>query len=133
VIYSTVRPFFTAIRNSHCLSGFPDLEPVINFVELPPTLHTLELGFLDNNRGRLVDASGPNGLISSVIPNLRTLILDYFTISNPDVTERFWRAHPGLERLELNCHDRFECSWFDGFESGMLPNLKYLKVIRYHC
>jgi hypothetical protein len=37
-----------------------------------------------------------------VIPNLNTLILDKFTVSDPTSSNTFWRAHPGIKCLELN-------------------------------
>ena len=66
-------------------------------------------------------------LLGCVIPNLRTLILDEIFVSNPLSTNSFWRAHPGIERLELG--RGVVGNWFDDFEAGMLPNLKYLEVI----
>jgi hypothetical protein len=81
----------------------------------------------DLNEG--IDASGPGGLFDCVIPNLNTLILDEFTVSDPTSSNTFWRAHPGIKRLELGHH--VSGSWFNDFEVGMLPNLRYLEVIRY--
>jgi len=75
----------------------------------------------------MIDASGPDGLLSCVIPNLNTLILDWFTISDPTSANLFWRLHPGIKRLEFGRY--VSGSWFDDFEAGMLPNLRYLQVI----
>jgi len=110
------------------LTLFSDPLPTINLSRLPPNLHTLELRLHDYERGEEIDSSV---LIGCVIPNLRTLILDEFFVSNPLSMNSFWRAHPGIERLELG--RRVVGNWFDDFEAGMLPNLKYLKVlILYH-
>ena len=116
--------FLSTICN-HRLILFLDELPAINFSQLPPSLHTLELRL--SAQGNDIDASGPCGLLNYVIPNLRTLILDRFVVSDPTITKRFWKAHQGIERLELRHYA--EGHWFDEFESGMLPNLKYLKVI----
>ena len=51
-----------------------------------------------------------------------------FFVSDPASTNIFWRAHPGIERLELWAG--VEGNWFDKFEVGMLPNLLYLQVIK---
>jgi hypothetical protein len=80
------------------------------------------------DRDQTVDASAPGGLFDCVIPNLNTLILDEFIVSNPTSSNKFWRAHPGIKRLELGHNVRDK--WFNNFESGMLPNLRYLEVIR---
>jgi hypothetical protein len=106
---------------------FLDELPAINFSQLPPSLHTLELRLSDCQASRDIYASELGGLLNCVIPNLHTLVLDGFVVSDPTITQRFWKAHPGIERLELRHED--EGNWFDEFESGMLPNLKYLKVI----
>lgn len=102
--------------------------PNINLSQLPPNLHTLELRLRDSFRGKEIDASG---LLGCVIPNLRTLILNKFIVSDPSTTIEFWKAHPCIERLELG--REVQGSWFNDFQLGMLPNLRYLKVIRFHC
>lgn len=106
---------------------------MIGISTLPLSLHTLELTLLAYNE-EFIDASGPDGLFNCVMPNLRTLIIDNFIVSDPTIAKRFWTVHPGIERLELG-RDKavVEHHWFDDFESGMLPNLKYLKVIGYCC
>jgi hypothetical protein len=104
---------------------------MINVSQLPPSLHTLELIFIDMVRRGDTILSGPNGLFKDVLPNLRNLILDKFYVSDLTIMKRFWEAHPGIERLELG--PQIHGSWFNGFESGMLPNLKYLQVIAFCC
>ena len=99
----------------------------INFSQLPPNLHTLELRIRDMSQEDQIDASGPGGLLNCVIPNLNTLILDEFTVSDPTSTNIFWRLHPGIKRLEFGLN--VTGSWFDNVEVGMLPNLRYLQVI----
>ena len=106
------------------LTLFSDPSPTINLSQLPPNLHTLELRLVDYIRGKAIDSSE---LLGCVLPNLRTLILDAFCVSNPISTNSFWRAHPGIECLELG--RRVVGNWFDDFEAGMFPNLKYLQVI----
>ena len=101
-------------------------QPAIDISQLPPSLHTIELEFIDMVGRNDIAASGPNGLH---VPSLRTLILGNFYVSDPTKTKHFWEAHPGIERLELGLVGRGQNSWFDGFRSGMLPNLKHLKVI----
>jgi hypothetical protein len=101
-----------------------DPSPTINLSQLPPNLHTLELCLLDYTQGKEIDSTE---LLGCVIPNLRTLILDTIFVSNPLSTLSFWRNHPGIERLELG--HGVVGDWFDNFEAGMLPNLKYLQVI----
>ena len=93
----------------------------------PPNLHTLELRPLVS-KSFDIDASGPGGLFDCVIPNLDTLILDWFNVSDPTSPNAFWRAHPGIKRLELGRN--VTGSWFNNFEVGMLPNLRHLQVIR---
>ena len=79
---------------------------------------------MDYIRGKAIDSSE---LLGCVIPNLRTLILDEISVSNPLSMNSFWHAHPGIERLELG--RGVVGNWFDDFEAGMFPNLKYLQVI----
>ncbi|KAF9013083.1 hypothetical protein BDQ17DRAFT_577047 [Cyathus striatus] len=67
----------------------------------------------------------PKIIISSSYRNLRTLILLHVPIVTIP-TKPFWKAHPNLERLELN--KSVGGSWFEDFEEGMLPNLKFLKA-----
>ena len=107
-----------------------DPAPTFNFLQLPPNLHTLELqvSFYAFDLNKSIDASGPGGLFDCVIPNLNTLILDDFTVSDPTSSLKFWRAHPGIKRLELG--HNVSGSWFNSFEVGMLPDLSYLEVIR---
>ncbi|KAG6855981.1 hypothetical protein H0H87_008694 [Tephrocybe sp. NHM501043] len=95
----------------------------LNLSAIPPNLHTLELRMRDFDYD--IDAAGVGGLLFKVMPHLRTLILDDFKIGNSALTKQFWIAHPGLERLELLA--RVTGNWFEDFESGMLPNLKFLK------
>jgi hypothetical protein len=104
--------------------------PTISLLQLPPNLHTLELRLYDYLRGRPLDASG---LLGCVIPNLHTLVLERFIVSDPSTTIKFWRAHSGIERLEFWDDIDVQCSWFDDFQPGMLPNLRYLQVIRLYC
>jgi len=106
------------------LTLFSDPLPTINLSRLPPNLHTLELRLVDYIRGKAIDSSVLRGC---VIPNLRTLILDEFFVPNLLSMNAFWRAHPGIERLELG--QGVIGKWFDDFEAGMFPNLKYLQVI----
>ena len=107
---------------------FQDPIPTLNFSQLPLNLHTLKLGFFPYDRDQNVDASAPGGLFDCVIPNLDTLILREFVVSkNPSASYKFWKAHPGITRLELS--HNVSGKWFDKFESGMLPNLRHLEVI----
>jgi hypothetical protein len=99
--------------------------PTFNLLQLPPNLHTLELRLYFDNES--LDASRPGGLFDCVIPNLHTLIIDEFTISDPTSSKAFWKAHPGIKRLELGRN--VIGNWFDDFEVGMLPDLSYLEVI----
>ena len=91
-------------------------------------IYTLELWLWDELEDGIIDASGPGRLFDCVFPNLKTLILNEFTVSDPASLDTFWRAHPGIKRLQLGRH--VEVSWFNNFEVGMLPNLSYLEVIR---
>ena len=111
-----------------CSHFFQDQTPTIEFTQLPPNLHTLELRLDDLLQGQDIDASGPGGLLNSVVPNLNTLILDGFAVSDSASANSFWRTHPGIKRLEFG--PNITGSWFDNFEVGMLPNLRYLQVIR---
>jgi hypothetical protein len=104
---------------------FRDPVPTVNFLQLPKNLHTLELRL---RYLRSVNASDPGGLFDCVIPNVNTLILNGFTVSDPTSSNTFWRAHPGIKRLELGRD--VSGDWFNNFEVGMLPNLRYLQVIR---
>ncbi|KAF8963429.1 hypothetical protein BDZ97DRAFT_1919861 [Flammula alnicola] len=113
----------TSIRIECYLLSYP--LPTINLSQLPPNLHTLELRLRDALHAKEIDASSPGGLLGCVIPNLRTLILDKFFVSDPASTNTFWRAHPGIERLEF--WPGVDGCWFYNFEIGMLPNLKYLQ------
>ncbi|KAG6836452.1 hypothetical protein H0H93_007884 [Arthromyces matolae] len=92
-----------------------------NFSKLPVNLHTLELR-MSGREGHSVDAKR---LLSTIMPDLHVLILNWVEVVDPSMTKEFWKKHPHLERLELWRHvsDR----WFDGFEAGMLPNLTVLK------
>ncbi|KAF8954053.1 hypothetical protein BDZ97DRAFT_1928947 [Flammula alnicola] len=99
--------------------------PTINLSQLPPNLHTLELRLCHAEGYLKIDASSPGGLLGCVIPNLRTLVLDDFFVSDPASTNTFWKAHPGIERLEF--WPGVKGSWFNSCEIGMLPNLKYLQ------
>ncbi|KAF8963403.1 hypothetical protein BDZ97DRAFT_1661726 [Flammula alnicola] len=101
------------------------IEPEIFSFELPPNLHTLELRLRDAVGYLEIDASSPGGLLGCVIPNLRTLILDKFFVSDSVSTNTFWRAHPRIERLEF--WPGMKGNWFNNFEIGMLSNLKYLQ------
>lgn len=116
------------IIQSTCWHFSQDPIPTFNFLQLPPNLHTLELRFYGFDQSQSADASRPGGLFDCVIPNLNTLILDEFTASDPTSSYKFWRAHPGIKRLELGHH--MSGSWFNDFEVGMLPCLRYLEVIR---
>ena len=113
------------ISQSTCWHLFQDAIPTFNFFT---TLHTLELWLFDETSGRNIDASGPSGLFDCVIPNLSTLILDGFAVSDPTSPNTFWRAHPGIKRLQLGRY--MKGSWFNNIEVGMLPNLSYLEVIK---
>ena len=133
LIYTTVSPSLLQ-PSSHSIL---DPQPVFSFSQLPPLLHTLELDLFFHGHENYMDASGPGGLFNYVLPYLCTLILDHFDLSDPSIAKHFWKAHPGIERLELGPFVKLELrprtgSWFDKFESGMLPNLRYLKVILYH-
>jgi hypothetical protein len=102
---------------------FSDPSPTLNLSRLPPNLHTLELRLTDHSQGKAIDACE---LIGCVIPNLCTLIFDEIFISDSLSMNAFWHAHPGIERLEFCCG--VVGNWFNDFEVGMLPNLKYLQV-----
>ncbi|KIM36825.1 hypothetical protein M413DRAFT_31439 [Hebeloma cylindrosporum] len=112
----------TSIRIESDLLNYPS--PTINLSKLSSNLHTLELRLVDYIRGDLIDF---DVLLGCTIPNLRALILDRIAVTNPLSTNSFWRAHPGIERLELG--RRVLGNWFADFEAEMLPNLKYLQVI----
>lgn len=110
----------TSIRIDGRLLNYP--LPTINLSQLPPNLHTLELRLHDYIRGKAIDFSE---LCGCIIPNLRTLILDDIFVADALSTNSFWRAHPGIERLELG--HGVDGNWFDGFEAGMFPKLSYLR------
>ena len=101
----------------------PDPEAQLNFSLLPQSLeilhiHVCELDFFEPVKGSLFDCT---------FPHLRTLILDQINLSmKSDLTTAFWKRHPSIERLEIG--EQMYGSWFDTFEDGMLPNLKYLRV-----
>ncbi|KAG6847934.1 hypothetical protein H0H93_004771, partial [Arthromyces matolae] len=84
-------------------------------------LHTLELGVMDEYDHR-IDA---RGILSSIMPNLRVLILDRFDVGDPSMTKGFWKNHPHIFRLELG--RKVDGLWFNDFESGMLPDLRVFK------
>ncbi|KIM36808.1 hypothetical protein M413DRAFT_31425 [Hebeloma cylindrosporum] len=121
-IFSIKR--LTSIRIESHLFNYPS--PTINLSQLPPNLHTLDLHVVD--RGENINS---NVLHGRVIPNLCTLILDDFFVSDALAMNSFWRAHPGIERLELG--RSVDGNWFDNFEAGMLPNLKYLRCNADHA
>ncbi|KAG6826005.1 hypothetical protein H0H92_001470 [Tricholoma furcatifolium] len=95
--------------------------PKFDLFNIPSKLHTLDLSIYYAG-GACVDATG---LLSFKMPHLHTLILDNFVVINPAMATEFWRAHPGIEWLELR--DGMDGDWFHDFESDMLPNLKVLK------
>ncbi|KIM36822.1 hypothetical protein M413DRAFT_448946 [Hebeloma cylindrosporum] len=121
-IFSIKR--LTSIRIEGNLLNYPS--PTINLSQLPPNLHTLDLHVVD--RGENINS---NVLHGCVIPNLCTLILNDFFASDALAMNSFWRAHPGIERLELG--RKVDGNWFDNFEAGMLPNLKYLQCSADHA
>ncbi|KAG6818328.1 hypothetical protein H0H93_005949, partial [Arthromyces matolae] len=88
---------------------------------LPVNLHTLELGLTCSPEGYI----NTSGLLSMIMPDLRVLLLDWVRVVDPSKTKEFWKKHPRLERLELGWGVSGE--WFNGFETGMLPNLTILK------
>ncbi|KAG6823170.1 hypothetical protein H0H92_011175, partial [Tricholoma furcatifolium] len=96
----------------------------VDLSNIPSKLHTLKLSIWATGGGAM-DADCPGGLLSCNLPDLRTLIINPFRIRQPALTTEFWKRHSNLERLEL-C-DAFG-DWFQDFESGMLPNLKDLKI-----
>ncbi|KAG6835732.1 hypothetical protein H0H93_015264 [Arthromyces matolae] len=92
---------------------------VLDLTKLPIHLHTLDLQ-LSSSYYLAIE-----GLLSSVMPNLRVLILGGVKVSKPSMAKHFWKNHPSLVRLELLGDTRGD--WFNDFESGMLPNLRILK------
>ncbi|KAG6835358.1 hypothetical protein H0H93_002193 [Arthromyces matolae] len=101
--------------------------PTLNFdfSTIPPSLHTLELRMSDTQGFYSLDAASLGGLLSMVLPNLCVLILDHIDVGKPNMTNKFWRAHSRLERLEL--WRKVTGTWFQDFEFGLLPNLKAFK------
>jgi len=59
--------------------------------------------------------------LSLRLPNIRTLILEGFDASQPDLMNDFWLSHSGLRKLVLG--PKIIGQWFGRFDESMLPNL----------
>ncbi|PPQ79041.1 hypothetical protein CVT25_002350 [Psilocybe cyanescens] len=95
-----------------------------NFCNLSSSLHTLSLNFMFSSSG----PPAPAPLSSLHFPNLRSLTLSSFQLSDSSETMPFWGRHPKLERLNISSSTG-SSSWFaDTIPVGTLPALKYLEV-----
>jgi len=71
----------------------------LDFSQMPPNIHTLEVDLSPTFTQTQLDATAPKGLMTRTYPNLKVLILNGFLVSNTLVAQRFWESHPGIEKL----------------------------------